>query len=477
MVSILPADSTPPLLPLFADLRGRAVLVVGGGVVARRKVAWLVEAGAKVKVAAGEPEPKLKTWIDAQRVQWLQGTFDLAWLDDAWLVVAASRDRVLNQRVAEAANARRLLVNAVDDAEASSFHVPSRVRRGLLQVAISTGGAAPVLARRLRERFEAELDESLAAMTRWFAHERARLRWRFPQAGKRRRFFERIIDGEVPHLLRAGDLHGARAAFEHALADTTTAPRQGSVTLVGAGPGDPGLLTLKALRALQDADVVVHDRLVTPAILELARRDAERIDVGKRVGEDHDATQARIHALLLQHARAGRRVVRLQGGDAMVFGRGGEELDFLRAHAIPHAVIPGITAALGCAAAAGIALTDRRVAHGVSLLAARGGAVDPRLAAATEQTLAVYMGAGDLETLAGELIRHGRDAGTPCAVVENGSLPNQRVLAGTLATLPELARAHALHAPALLIVGEVAASAANAERCRGTPDTLVTQAA
>lgn len=480
MSSPSPSRPTPPLLPLFADLRDRAVLVVGGGVVARRKIEMLLEAGAKVAVATATPEPALRALIAAGSVQWLGGAFDSAWLDGVWLAVAASHDQALNRSVAAAAQARRIFVNAVDDAEASSFHVPARVRRGHLQVAISTGGVAPVLAQRVRERLNAELDDSLGDLTQLLARERARIRWRFPQLGKRRRFFHDLLDGDVPRLLRAGDRTGAQEAFDAALADSTHSPGRGNVTLVGAGPGDPGLLTLKALRALQDADVILHDRLIGPDILELARRDAERVDVGKRVGDDHDATQARIHAVLLQHARAGRQVVRLQGGDPLVFGRGGEELEFLRAHAIPFAVVPGITAALACAAAAGVALTDRRFAHGVTLLATRGNAsTDHRDSTSGHHTLAIYMGASELSSLPHALVRQGHVADTPCVVIENGSLPNQRVLASTLAELPTIARKQAIRAPALVIIGEVAAPAAQAERCRvaATDTGAITRAA
>lgn len=476
----LPVESTPaPLQPLFADLRGRGVLVAGGGVVALRKITALLEAGADVAVVAVAPEPAVQALIDAGRVRRLRGAFDPAWLDDAWLAIAASRDVALNRALTDAAHARRIFVNVVDDAERSSVHAPARVARGLLQVAISTRGAAPVLARRLRERLEAELDESLGALTHFLARERARIRWRFPQAGTRRRFCERLLDGDLPRLLRVHDDKAARAALDAALASTAGTARTGSITLVGAGPGDPGLLTLKALRALQDADVIVHDRLVGPAILELARRDAQLIDAGKRVGEDHDATQARIHALLLQHARAGRRVVRLQGGDPLVFGRGGEELEFLRATAIPHEVIPGITAALGCAAAAGVALTDRRVAHGVALLAAPGVDADAlRELAAGDLTLAIYMGVGELPALAKNLIRLGRAAATPCVVVENGSLPNQRVLTTTLVGLTSLAAEERVRPPALLIIGDVAAQAATQpDRCRGQTPRLIHAAA
>lgn len=459
-----------PLFPLFADLRGRAVLVVGGGAVARRKIEALLEAGARVSMVALQLVPELDEWVRLGRVRHRGTTFDPAQMEGAWLVIAASDDAAVNRAVAEAAAARGILANVVDDAARSSVHIPARLKRGPLQIAISSGGAVPVLARRLRERLDAELDDSLGALVHLLARERARIRRRFPTPGKRRRFFESLLDGDVPRLFRSGDGVQAERAFERALAKGRAEPRSGSVALVGAGPGDPGLLTLKALRALHDADVILHDRLVGPGILELARRDAERIDVGKRVGEDHDAAQARIHALMLQHARAGRRVVRLQGGDPLVFGRGGEELECLRAHGIPHEVVPGITAALACAAAAGVPLTDRRHARSVTLLSARGQtSLDDEALAAPGQTLAIYMGVGELEIFSRALIARGRAADTPCVLIENASLPNQRVLDGTLAELSALAREHGVRAPALLIVGEVAAQAqraADAERCR-----------
>ena len=472
MIANAPTATTAPasLFPLFADLRARAVLVVGGGSVARRKVEALLESGAEVTVAADSLERELQRSVELGRVHRRHGEFQLAWLDGAWLVVAASRDRAFNRRVAEAASARGIFVNVVDDAEASTFHVPARVRRGRLQVAVSSGGAAPVLARRVREKLEAELDGSLGPLSGLLARERARTRWCFPQAGKRRRFFERLLDGDLPRLLRAGDEAGAKIAFERALNEPDAMAQRSSVTLVGAGPGDPRLLTLKALRALQDADVILHDRLIGPGILDLARRDAERIDVGKRVGEDHDATQARIHALMLRHARAGQRVVRLQGGDPLVFGRGGEELEFLRAHDVPCEVIPGVTAAFAAAAAVGVPLTDRRHARSVTLLSPRGQTgLDEQALAAPGQTLVIYMGVGELDALSHSLIARGRSADIPCVLVENASLPQQRTLTGTLAELPALAREHGIRAPALLIVGEVAAQAsrAAAERCRG----------
>ena len=253
------------------------------------------------------------------------------------------------------------------------------------------------------------------------------------------------------------------------------APSIGLVQLVGAGPGDPGLLTLHAARALAEADVVLHDRLVSADVLALSHRDAELIEVGKRVGGDHHATQARIHDLLVKHASAGKRVVRLKGGDPFVFGRGGEELEVLRAHGIPFEVIPGITAAVACAAYAGIPLTHREHAQSLRLLTAHAQDGDAEHDWATlsqaNQTLAFYMGVSGLARLRDNLIAHGRAASTPFALVENGSHPEQRVIAGTLDELPELARRHAVQAPALLVVGEVAAFASQLHWFGGAPLT------
>ena len=253
------------------------------------------------------------------------------------------------------------------------------------------------------------------------------------------------------------------------------APSIGLVQLVGAGPGDPGLLTLHAARALAEADVVLHDRLVSADVLALSHRDAELIEVGKRVGGDHHATQARIHDLLVKHASAGKRVVRLKGGDPLVFGRGGEELEVLRAHGIPFEVIPGITAAVACAAYAGIPLTHREHAQSLRLLTAHAQDGDAEHDWATlsqaNQTLAFYMGVSGLARLRDNLIAHGRAASTPFALVENGSRPEQRVIAGTLDELPELARRHAVQAPALLVVGEVAAFASQLHWFGGAPLT------
>jgi uroporphyrin-III C-methyltransferase/precorrin-2 dehydrogenase/sirohydrochlorin ferrochelatase len=455
----------PRLYPLFADLRGRVVLVVGGGAVAARKIAALLSAGAQVRVGAPLLEQGLQEMAARGEIMHLRGVFHDDWLREAWLVVAATDDRAVNRAVAAAAEVRRVLVNVVDDAELSSFQVPSVVERGPLQVAISTGGAAPMLARHLRERLESQLDESWAALTELLARHRQRIRSRFPVMAARRRWFERLLAGPLQALLRQRQPLRAEHALLAALSEPFDDNVRGSVALVGAGPGDPGLLTLRGLRLLNEADVILHDHLVSAEILALSRRDAECVDVGKHAGSasNESTTQERIHALMHGHARAGRRVVRLKGGDPFVFGRGGEELEFLRAHAIDYEVVPGITAALACAAYAGVPLTHRDHAQSVRLLTAHrkdgDDNLDWRALAADRQTLAVYMGVGGLERLRARLLEHGRAPDTPFALVENGSRAGQRVVTGTLADLPERARAHSVQSPALLIFGEVAALA------------------
>jgi uroporphyrin-III C-methyltransferase / precorrin-2 dehydrogenase / sirohydrochlorin ferrochelatase len=449
------------LYPLFADLTHRAVLVVGGGAVAERKVAALLGAQAQVTVNAGELTPQLRQWLTQGRIACRHDAFQESWLERIWLVVAATSDRELNRHIATLAGLRRIFVNVVDDAALSSFHVPAVIDRAPLTIAISSGGQSPMLARLLRERLETLLDHSLGGLAKLSARLRKRIRLRHPQMAARRRFYEELFSGPVATLLRQGQPKAAWLAAEEALT-TTSANLPGSVVLVGAGPGDPGLLTLRALRALNEADVILHDRLVSTEVLELARRDAERIEVGKQAG-NHHTTQEGIHALLLEHARAGRRVVRLKGGDPFVFGRGGEELEFLRAHDIPYEVVPGITAAVACAAYAGVPLTHRDYAQSVRFVTAHCRSsldtLDWAALAQERQTLAVYMGVGELDALQTRLIQHGRAASTPFALIENGSRAGQRVITGTLADLAERAAAHAVGSPALLILGEVAALA------------------
>lgn len=454
--------AAPPLFPLFADLRGRRVVVVGGGTVARRKLVPLLAAGARVRLVAPDLPPDLAAHAASGSFEHLPQPFAPHTLDDAWLVLAATSDPEVNRAVAEAAEARRIWVNVVDDVSLSSWQSPARVERGPLQVAISSGGGAPMLARHLREQLEAQLDPSLGELAALLLRERGRILALHPELGDRRRFFDRLLASPVATRLRAGDAAGAARAFGVALSSPREQRGTGRVALVGAGPGDPGLLTLRALRLLNEADVILHDRLVGPGVLDLARRDAEFIEVGKQAA-NHHVSQDSIHALMLEHARAGRRVVRLKGGDPFVFGRGGEELQFLRAHKIDYEVVPGITAALACAAYSGVPLTHRDHAQSVRLVTAHCAqsleTLDWQVLAQDRQTLAVYMGVAGLDRLRAQLLAHGRQPGTPFALVENGSRPEQRVVTGTLDQLPDLAARFGVQSPALLLLGEVAALA------------------
>ena len=449
-----------PLFPAFLDLAGRRVLLVGGGAVARRKAEALLESGADVVVGAPALVPDLARAVAEGRLVHREGFFLPDWLDETWLVIAATDDPTVNAEVAREAEARRIWANVVDDAPRCSFQVPARVERGPLQVAISSRGEAPMLARWLREKLEIELDHALGPLAGWLGGKREALRTRFPDTARRRQVIETLIRGPAADALRHGDHDAAETAFNAALAEDAT-PR-GRVILVGAGPGDPGLLTLRGLRALNQADVVLHDRLVSAEVLALARRDADRIEVAKEAGTHH-TTQERIHELLLEHARAGKTVVRLKGGDPFVFGRGGEELEFLRAAGIPYEVVSGITAALACGAYAGIPLTHRDHAQSVRFVTAHCrnsiDTLDWAALAQERQTLAVYMGVQGLDTIRDRLIAHGRSHDTPFALIENGSRANQRVVLGSLGNLPERALSEKVGSPALLILGEVAALA------------------
>jgi uroporphyrin-III C-methyltransferase/precorrin-2 dehydrogenase/sirohydrochlorin ferrochelatase len=357
--------------------------------------------------------------------------------------------------------ARNIPVNVVDDREASRFIVPAIIDRDPVLVAISTGGTSPVLARRLRERLEALIPKRIGELASWLRALRRSTRQRLRDTGERRRFFEAVVDGPAARRFIDGDNQGAQRIAQQLLATTSTAPRAaGDVTLVGAGPGDPELLTLKALRALQDADVILHDRLVSAAVLDLARRDAARICVGKAAG-NVGSTQEQINALLIKYANQGKRVVRLKGGDPFVFGRGGEELQALATAGINFSVVPGITAAVGVAAYAGIPLTHRDYAHSVSFVSGHaqdeGREPDWRALAMPGTTAVFYMGLARLDHIVEKLLEHGAAASRPAGVIVQGTTANQRVITATLATILDVSSKANLESPALLLVGDVVA--------------------
>ncbi len=454
--------------PLFVDLRDRLVVIVGGGPVAERKFELIATSGARLRLVAPTLTARLAAARDAGRLQHLARGFAPADLDGSRLAVAATDEPAVNRAVASAAEARGILVNVVDDLESSAAILPAIVDRSPVVVAISTQGSSPALARRLRTQVEAVVDGSLGRIASFASAWRERIKAAIGDLAERRRFYDWLVDGPAGDLVRKGRLPAAARLVATALERRSAAgaaseePRGGSVTLVGAGPGDPGLVTLAGLRALQAADVILYDRLVSAEVLALARREAQLIEVGKS-GGGHSVAQARIHELLSEHAHAGRRVVRLKGGDPMIFGRGGEELEHLQLAGIPFAVVPGVTAALACAAYAGIPLTHREHSGSVRFVTAHCresvDATDWSTLAAGRETLAVYMGLATLPLLCRELVRHGRSPATPVAFVENGSRPEQRVLLATLASIESLVARHALRSPALLIVGEVAALA------------------
>jgi len=453
-------------LPLFLNLRAQSVAVIGGGSVAERKVRLLVSARARVRVIAPQLTDALGDWAAAGRIEHVAAVFEgeaVTALAGARLVIAATSDRTVNARVAQRAAELGLWVNVVDDTDLSTALMPSIIDRSPVIVAVSTGGASPVLARRLRERLEALLEPSLGPLAQLLASLRERLVQRWPDAAQRRRAIDAALDAALPARVSAADVATAEQALEQALhAPTPPNVAAGVVTLVGAGPGDPGLLTLQGLRALQRADVVLHDRLVSTEVLGLARRDADLVDVGK-TGGGASTSQERIHELLLEHARAGKRVVRLKGGDPCVFGRGSEELEVLRSAGIRTEVVPGITTALALIGA-GIPLTHRGIAAGVRLVTAQRAAdgSDPEWEswARTRDTLVVYMGTSAIATLQSELLRHGRAPETPIALVEHVSLPNQRVVRGQLDSAASLVQQHGIASPSILVIGDVARLAA-----------------
>lgn len=448
--------------PLFLDIAGKPVLLVGGGEVAARKFALLADANASVTVVAPELGEEMAASLASGRFAYEQRKFDAADIAGKWLAVAATNDRAVNAAVAAAAHEARIPCNVVDDRELSSFIMPAIIDRSPVQIAVSTGGTSPVLARLIRERLETLLDGSLGTLAAFADRWRERVKAKFMDIGARRRFLTWMLTGPVAGSLRAGRAERAEELTRKALEDPAAIP-PGHVVLVGAGPGNAGLMTLLGLRALQEADVIVHDRLVSPEVLELARRDAARFDVGKFVGGG-GATQEEINALLVEHAQRGEYVVRLKGGDPFVFGRGGEEIDYLRAHGVSFEVIPGITAAIAAGAYAGVPLTDRRHAQAVRFLT---GNSDEQLAqfdfsdlAAGRETLAFYMSVGKLAPLRDKLLSSGVAGTTAVAFIENASRSEQRVVVSSVEHMHRDAVMEKLKAPAMLIVGGVAARAA-----------------
>ena len=442
--------------PIFASLRDKPVLVVGAGSVARRKIDLLLKTGARITVVARHACQQVVDWHQSASLTFHCSAFCPSDLEGQWLVIAATNDRQVNRRIQRAASARQILVNVVDDRELSEFIVPAIVDRDPVQIAISTGGDAPVLARTLRADLEARLPAAFGRLASKMGKWRDTVKQKLPTVGQRRQFWENVLGSAIPDKIYQGQEAEADAELVRLInTDAPTGP--GHVSLVGAGPGDPELLTLKALQRIQTADVVFYDNLVSHQVLELTRRDADRIYVGKKSGA-HSCGQQDIQQRLVEAAQQGQRVVRLKGGDPFVFGRGGEELEALSKAGISFDVVPGITAAAASAAYTGIPLTHRDYAHSAILVTGHGkggGELDWRALAKSEQTLAVYMGLKQSSTLSQQLICHGRDPQTPVVVIERATTPQQRSVQGVLAELPGLIEHHRIESPAMILVGEV----------------------
>jgi uroporphyrin-III C-methyltransferase / precorrin-2 dehydrogenase / sirohydrochlorin ferrochelatase len=442
-------------LPVFLDLEAGPVVLVGSGEPALNKLRLLRASGARVRWYADDMA--VARHCSAHDIE-VRGQTGKADLSGAVAVVAAAGDPV-DAEIAARAHALRVPVNVVDRPDLSTFIVPAIVDRGDVVVAIGTGGAAPVLARRLRARIEALLPARIGALSALMGRYRAQLAAAVTSAFARRRFWEKVLDGPIAASLLAGRPVEAEAELVRAINSAKQAGNAdaGTVFLVGAGPGDPDLLTLRALHVLHDADVVFHDELVTAAVLDRARRDAERVPVGRRHGE-RGIGQDEINRALLAAARSGKRVVRLKGGDPLVFGRGGEELDYLRAHGVRVVVVPGITAALGCAAEAGLPLTLRNAASRLSFLtahrAADAAAIDWTAVAGRETTLVAYMGRSSAAAVRAGLMAAGRAGETPAAVLARGTRPDSASVVGCLDELPALVAAVG-SGPALLVIGDV----------------------
>jgi uroporphyrin-III C-methyltransferase/precorrin-2 dehydrogenase/sirohydrochlorin ferrochelatase len=442
--------------PVFVDLEGAKLLLVGGGEQAAQKLRLALKTPAMICVVAPSPCPEIEAAARRGRIRLERRAFRVQDLEGCRLAISAVEDAGEAARVAAAARAAGVLLNAVDRQDLSSFITPAIVDRDPVVVAIGTEGTGPVMARRIKATLEALLPARLGAFARWAGGLRERVAEALPAGPARRRFWEQLFGGEIARAWLAGEQVQAAALAETTLEAIGRAGRTGFVSIVGAGPGDPDLLTFKALRALQSADVIVVDRLVAPQILERARRDAIRVFVGKTPGGP-STTQAEIDALLVREARRGRHVVRLKGGDPLVFGRAVEEMRALSEADIAFEVVPGITAALACAASIGLPLTERDARRSLVLLTghATDGAAehDWRALARPGQMLAVYMGVGAAAHVEARLREAGIDPATPVTIVENGTLPAQKVALGSAGTIVETLIDHGIKGPAIIFVG------------------------
>lgn len=445
------------IFPISLKLQQQPCLIVGGGAIAYRKAVLLAKAGAIIHVVAPAIEAKLLQLVHSTQGQYLQAPFSLDMpLRHYRLVIAATNDKMVNIQVFECCEAENILVNSVDDLPHCRFMVPAIVDRSPLVLSIASNGTSPVLSRQIRTQLESIIPHGMGKLAEFSGKWRAAVKAKIINPDERRIFWEDLYASPLKEQVFNDNMAEADRLIEQALMQWQKP--KGEVYLVGAGPGDPELLTLKALRLMQQADVVIYDRLVSPAILELCRRDADKVYVGK-ARSNHSVPQEGINALLVEYAGKGKRVCRLKGGDPFIFGRGGEEIQELFAAGVTFQVVPGITAASGCAAYAGIPLTHRDYAQSVRFLTGHLKEGSPELPwqelVYPNQTLVLYMGLVGLEKICAQLIAHGQHPDMPVALISKGTTPEQKVVVGTLADIADKVTQHHIQAPTLTIIGEV----------------------
>lgn len=445
------------IFPISLKLQQQPCLIVGGGHIAYRKALLLQKAGARIDVVAPDIEENLRELVSQSQGQYVAAPFSTDFpLAHYRLVIAATDQADVNRLVFEVCEARNILVNSVDDPPNCRFMVPAIVDRSPLVISIASNGTSPVLSRQIRTQLETTIPHGMGKLAAFSGQWRTRVKAKIANPDERRIFWEDLYAGPLKEQVFNDNLAEAERLIEQALEAWTTP--KGEVYLVGAGPGDPELLTLKALRLMQQADVVIYDRLVSQPIMDLCRRDAEKVYVGK-ARSNHAVPQEGINALLVEYAQQGKRVCRLKGGDPFIFGRGGEEIEELFAAGVPFQVVPGITAASGCSAYAGIPLTHRDYAQSVRFLTGHLKEGSPELPwqelVYENQTLVLYMGLVGLEKICQRLIEHGQRPNMPVALVSKGTTPDQRVIVGTLADIASQVTAYQIQAPTLTIIGEV----------------------
>ena len=446
-------------LPIFYEITDKPCVVIGAGGIAARKADLLHQAGARVSVISPELGEEMLRFHQQDKIVWLPRNFEAGDLTDYFLVIAATSDKLVNEQIAAEALELKIPCNVVDNPDLCSFIMPSIINRDPVQIAVSTGGASPVLARLIRTNLESCTPSAYGKLAKLVEKYRDQVKSTFPRVVERRKFWESILEGPVSEHIFAGRNDDARRLVEQLIEKADANPTyKGEVFLVGAGPGDPDLLTFRALRLMQKADVIVYDRLVSQPIMDLVRRDAERIYAGKERSR-HAIPQENINQLLVRLAKEGKRVLRLKGGDNFIFGRGGEEISELIDEDIPFQVVPGITAASGCTTYAGIPLTHRDYAQACIFVTGhlKDGSSDLNwnMLSHANQTVVFYMGLVNLQSICDSLKQHGRAATTPAALIEKGTTPEQRVFIGDLDTLPGLVNKNDVKAPTLIVVGEV----------------------